>query len=869
MRANIWAVIIVCLFTIQGVSLAFSENIPDPETFFGHRPGADYKLIRWEKIYEYFNILGKASNRIIVQELGKTTMGNPFILAVISSPENLDRLDIYKDIAEQLAKGRISDKEAISLAEKGKTIALVTCSMHASECGPTQMSPELGYVLATDNSTQIKMILDDVIFLLVPSWNPDGNILTTDWYRKNVGTSYERAPMPWLYHHYAGHDNNRDAFMHNLKETRYVNRILYHEWFPQIFMDMHHMGNSAARLFLSPLYDPRHHSLDPLLTREIELTGAYMRTVLEEQGKIAVMHYALWNHWRMSAIHTCALWHNVATILFEAANTSLATPIFQKAQDLAPPNRRGLGTQGNTQTINYPSPWPGGWWRLRDIVEYAYWSVLSFLESGAIHKNKYLLNMYRMAKNSIEKGKNESPYAFIIPQVQKDPNTAVKMVNLLISGGLEVHRAKAPFKVQEHEYPAGTYVALASQAYRPYLIDILGPQIYPDRRQYPDGPPEKTFDLTGWTLPYMMGVGVDRVDLPFDAQLEPIDKAMLHEGKVFGSSKSYILDHNILESYRAVNRLLLEGFQVVWAKESFQSGEKKYPAGAIIVSGSDIDKKVSSLAAEFNLKIHAGSFTGKVIPLKPLRMGLYQPWVANMDEGWTRFIFDTWEFPYATLHDAEIRNGRLKHKFDVIVLTNVAASRIVNGHRKGMVPSQYAGGLGEHGLAALNQFVWEGGTLITLNSSCLLPIKHIKVPLRDISRSFPTTEFFCPSAILQVEIDNTHPIGFGMGKTADILSYNSPIFEFIEKEEIEAGKPQVRLNDVTVVARYPNSNPFRSGRLIGDKILHNKPALLEVEMGQGRIILFGFRPQNRAQTYGTFMLFFNSLYYGPAVLDAE
>ena len=248
MRSKIFLLfILVSLFTLSNVSPAHSETIPDPETFFGHKPGADYKLIRWEKIHEYFNILGNSSDRVIVKELGKTTMGNPFILAVISSPENLSQLGKYKGIALKLAKGRISEKEAGRLAEDGKTIALVTCSMHASECGPTQMSSELGYVLATDNSVQIQNILDDVIFLLIPSWNPDGNILTTDWYRENVGTPYETAPLPWLYHFYAGHDNNRDAFMHNLVETRYVNNILYHEWFPQIFMDMHHMGNSAAR----------------------------------------------------------------------------------------------------------------------------------------------------------------------------------------------------------------------------------------------------------------------------------------------------------------------------------------------------------------------------------------------------------------------------------------------------------------------------------------------------------------------------------------------------------------------------------------------------------------------------------------------
>ncbi len=846
---------------------AFSADIPKPETFFGHKPGEDFKLIRWEKIYEYFQLLATESSRIQVEELGKTTMGNPFILAIISSPENISKLDKYKEIAKKLAKGRISKEEASRLTEEGKTIALVTCSMHASECGPTQMSPEIGFVMATDNSAQIQRILDNVIFLLVPSWNPDGNILTTDWYRENVGTPYETAPMPWLYHYYAGHDNNRDAFMHNLVETRYVNNILYHEWFPQIFMDMHHMGNSAARLFLSPLYDPRHHSLDPLLTREIELTGAYMRTVLEEQGKIAVMHYALWNHWRMSAIHTCALWHNVATILFEAASTPMATPIFQKAQDLAPSNRGGLGTQGNTQTINYPSPWPGGWWRLRDIVEYSYWSVIGFLETGAIHREKYLMNIYRMARNSIEKGKNEAPYAYVIPQAQKDPNTVAKMIDILISGGIEIHQSKNSFIAQNREYPKGTYVALMSQAYRPYLIDILGPQIYPDRRQYEGGPPESTFDLTGWTLAYQMGVEVIKVDSPFKAQLRSIQKAGFPPGKVSGSGNTYILDHAVLDSYRAVNRLLKEGANVSWTTQPFNSGGKKYPAGAIVISGAGIRKKLESLATEFNLQIHAGSPPGDLMQLKPLKLGLYKPWVANMDEGWTRWIFDNWEFPYTTVHDAEIRNGNLKQKYDVIVLTNISSQRIINGHKEGRVPTQYAGGIGEQGLAALLQFVRDGGTLITLNASCQLPIDHFKVPLRNVARNYPSTEFFCPSAILRVDVENTHPIAYGMDNSANVVFYGSPLFEFIKTDMKKSDEKELLRSSLKVVARYPNGNPFMSGRLIGDHIFHNKPALVEIDYGKGKVIMFGFRPQNRAQPHGTFMLFFNSLYYGPAAAE--
>ncbi len=666
-----------------GARVADAADIPNPETFFGHQPGADYKLIRWEKIVEYYQILGRESDRIEVVELGKTTLDNPFLLVTISSPENLSQKEKYKEIAKKLAQGKVTEQEAGRLAKEGKTIALITASMHASEIGPTQMSPELGYVLATDDSPEIQTILDNVIFLLVPSWNPDGNIMVVDWYRENLGTPFEKAPMPWLYHHYVGHDNNRDSFMHTQIETRYVNNILYHEWFPQIFMDMHHMGNSDARLFLSPLYDPRHHSLDPLLTREIALTSAYMRTVLEEQGKIAVIHYANWNHWRMSAIHTNALWHNVPTILFEAAGTDMATPIFQSADELSGAAHGGLGKQGNTQTINYPSPWPGGWWRLRDIVEYAYWSAIGFLETGAIHKEKYLLNMYRMARNSIEKGENEAPYAFLIPENQKDPNTVVKMVNTLMAGGIEFHQATAPFRAQNKEYPAGTYVALTSQAYRPYVIDMLGPQFYPDRRLYEGGPPEQTFDLTGWTLPYQMGVQAVRVDFPLEAQLTPIEQAEPPAGTVSGSGNTYILDHDVLDSYRAVNRLLKEGASVGWATKPFTSGGKKYPVGAIVASGSGIGSKIQSLSKEFNLQIQGGTSPGGLMQLKPLKLGLYKPWVANMDEGWTRWIFDQWEFPYTTLQDAEIRNGHLKQKYDVIVLTNVGSEPFFAVTRKG------------------------------------------------------------------------------------------------------------------------------------------------------------------------------------------
>ncbi len=843
------------------VTHVYGAEIPTPEAFFGHKPGADFKMLRWDKIHEYFQILGESSDRVIIENLGETTLKNPFIMAIISSPENLAQLDKYKEIAQKLAKGRISEEEASRLAKEGKTIALLTASMHATECGPTQMSPELGYTLATDDSERVREILDNVIFLFVPSYNPDGNIMVVDWYREHVGTPYEAARMPWLYHHYVGHDNNRDGFMLTQVETQYVTRILYQEWFPQLLLDMHHMGNSDARLFISPMFDPRNPSLTPLVTREIELTGAYIRTKMEEEGLIGVIHYANWSGWWQAGTFTNAWWHNVASILFEAAGTRLATPVFQTKRDLAGDYSGGLGKMGNYQQMNYPSPWPGGWWRLRDIVDYAYSSSMAFLESGAKHRETYLENMYRMARYSIQKGEEESPHAFIIPMDQRDPNTAAKMLNIFIANGAEVHQATESFEVDNRTYPVGTYVVLMSQPYRPFLKDMLSPQVYPDRRQYPGGPPEYPFDLTGWTLAYQMGVTAIEATFPFDAKLNLVDKASPPETQAPRGGSFYVLDHGVNDSFLATNRLLRDGADVRWATGSISAGGKQYPPGAVIVSGSGLAGQMGSLADELGLQIQAasGNPPSDALRLKPLKLGLYQPWTANMDEGWTRWIFDTWEVPYSTIHDTEIRNGRLEQSYDVIVMPSMSPQQIVEGNEEGTVPSQYAGGIGNRGLSNLIQFVESGGTLITFDAASNLITDTFKVPVVNTVQNIKPEEFFCPGTLLKVQVDNSHPLAYGMDESAIMMFSRSPVFELAKSEETENPEPKA-----TMVMHYPNASPLMSGWILGEEKLFGKSALVDVDYGKGKIILFGFRPQNRAQTHGTFKLLFNALYYGPA-----
>jgi hypothetical protein len=295
---------------------------------------------------------------------------------------------------------------------------------------------------------------------------------------------------------------------------------------------------------------------------------------------------------------------------------------------------------------------------------------------------------------------------------------------------------------------------------------------------------------------------------------------------------------------------------VSWATTSFEVSGERYPKGTIVVSTEGTDIRMEDIARDYHLRITSAHELPSLMRLQPLKLGMYQPWTANMDEGWTRWIFDTWEFPYSTLFNRDIREGALKQKYDVIVLPSMDSARMFLGHREGSVPPEYAGGIGERGLEELRNFVEQGGTLITLGQSCHLTMDHFNVPVRDVTGKFENTGFYCPSAILKVDLDTNHPITYGMDDTASIVLFRNPLLD-LSAEGISDG--------IHVVARYPDQNPFLSGLLLGERHIRNRPALIEAGYGKGKIIMFGFRPQHRAQPEGTFMLFFNSLYYGQAI----
>lgn len=841
---------------------AAAQAPKSPEQYFGFPMGADHKLVGWPKIVEYFHALASSSNKVKIVEVGKSSEGNPMIIAIISSPENLAKLAQYQETSRRLANPRnLSPEDASRLIDGGKVIVAVSCAIHASEVASTQMSMELAYNLATLDTPEIRRILDQDIVLLWPSHNPDGNITVVDWYNRNVGTKYENAPLPWLYHKYVGHDNNRDWFMLNLDETRVVTRSYFKEWFPQVLYDIHQMGRAGARLFVPPFLDPLNPNVHPLIWRGINLLGTNMAAAEEEAGHTGIAQSIAYTSWWEGNSLQQPWFHNMVSVLTEAASPNVASPVTQKPAELTGNNP---GLPEYALRANFSNPWPGGTWRLRDVVEYEYTAAIAVLDTAARYREHFLRNFYIMGRDEIRKGETEAPYAFVIPAEQRDPNTAVKMVNLLIDQGAEVQQAGAEFTADGVRYAKGSFVLLLAQPFRPFVKDILEPQKYPDLRAYPGGPPVPPYDVAGWTLPLQMGVRSVAIQGRFAAELTPVTRAEPPAAEVAPGgprTAAFLLDHQRNDSLIAVNRLLKNGYEVDWAQTAFASGGKNYPAGTIIVPATEKRQaEVRKTAQSLSLPLAAVEQPATVATyrLKPLRLALYNPWGGNMDEGWTKLMLERFEFPFDEIRNAEIRSGNFAQRYDVVVFADQAPAGITDGIPADRMPPEYAGGIGREGLDQLKAFVQNGGAVLALSGATELFIKSWGLPLVNVLEGLKTTEFFCPGSILGARVDNTHPAGFGMPEEVSAFFARSAAFEVQPSYFAPAGQ-------VRTIVKYAGEHILESGWILGESRLYNRAAAVDVSLGKGHVILFGFRVQNRAQPHGTFKLFFNSLYYAAAV----
>ncbi len=836
-----------------------------PDKFLGHGVGADRKLADYSQIKAYFEKLDQESPKLQLFTIGESTLKKPMIMAVITSEENMARLDGYRQIVRRLRDPRaLPVDEAKKLAKEGKVFVLITCSLHATEIAASQMSMEFAYKLVTgDTPFDTAKVLQDVVVLLVPSPNPDGNQMVVDWYRKYVGTKYEGGSMPWLYHHYAGHDNNRDWFMFNLSETRAVTRVLYHDWLPQVHIDEHQMGSTGARLFVPPFMDPPVPNVQPLLWRGVNLCGASMSYDLQKNGFRGVVHGRSYTGWWIGACDDTSWLHNVVGLLSEMASARVATPVYIEPNEIP--------QSYYEKRMEFIDPWPGGWWRLRDLVDYELTLSLSLVKTAYLHKEDFLFNFYQMYKNSVEKVDKNQPFAFVIPAAQHDYPTALRMIDVLMLGGVEVHQAKADFIAGGKFYPTGSFVVKMAQPYKPYAWALLERQKYPDLRQYPGGPPTPPYDNAGWTLPLQMGVTCDQVDEPFEAPLEMIQKAPLPPVENPVTSSGYlVLDCRANAAYSAAFALLKEKAEVYRSKDKVKGQGFEAAAGSFIVKNTpDVQKSLPVLIDKYRIPVYELADAGAV-PKSPLafpRVALYQSWRGNMDEGWTRYVFDDLDVPYKTIHNDAFKGTKdkkvdLKSSFDVIVFADESADIIKTGKPSATseftryfmsnYPPEYEGGIEKEGVEALKAFVEAGGILVTLNGASELALKDLDPPARNALERVERTRFFCPTSLLRIEVDNTVPIGYGMPVKAAAM--------FSDSLAINTRVPPAEW-DRKVVASYPESDVLLSGWLLGEDMIARKAAVVDTQYKKGHIIMIGFVCQHRAQSHGTYKFLLNALLY--------
>jgi len=859
-----------------------SGAVPKPESVLGFRPGDDFKLATYEDSVKYFQALEKASDHVRLIEVGRTSEARPWYLALISTPANLARIEHLREISQRLAHPEgLTDEEARRLAREGKAFVDVNGGLHASEVAGAQHTIQLAYDLAAGaNEPETSSQLENVVVLLWPSLNPDGQTMVAEWYRENVGTPYEVAPMPRLYQKYIGHDNNRDAYMLNMIESRAIERT-WRRWEPQITYVHHQTAPFPTRIWLPPFAEPIGARVSPLMSRTVNVIGMAIAAALEERQQPGATHMGTgYDAWYPGYIDYLPMLQNRAAFWTETALYRYATPHFYTTSDF-PADMRGLRSESL-----YPSPWKGGWWRLRDAVEYMLTASKAVVEYAAKYKENVLYNRYQSGRDAIRRYTQEPPYAYVVPQEQRDPMAPVELLRRLAFNGVRVSQLAKGADIEGMSYPAGTWIIPMNQEFAELARQVLEVQKYPDLRQFPEGPPEQPYDIAGWSLPAQMGVEVVAVNTPLTdeirASLKPVQGQALDwkpsmdgteadpapfdmvpglgfnsdpvaagiislPGKKSGSGPGLALNPAENNVFRALNMAWQEGGAVSFVPATADEQGKTATPARYIVTGIP-DSLQSQWIAALALRAEGTAAHGARVPAP--RIAVYHPWSPSMDEGWCRWLLERYRFTFTELTNTGIQNGSLHDRFDVILIADERTRTLREGFAEGTVPPRYAGGLGESGTRALDAFVRDGGTLVCLNRSSDFAIDALHLPVRNVVRQLNRKDYFMAGSMFAVELDVTHPVMAGMPADARIFGDGSPVFTTTEGFE------------GTALARYQRSgSPLVSGYLLGEKYLQGFAAALDVRLGKGHVILLGFRPQWRGQPFGTFRVLFNALLF--------
>ena len=814
---------------------AAQAAIPAPSDALGISIGADRTLADWPQILRYFATLAQRSPSVKLDTIGTSTQGRPMIVAAISTPENIRRLDAILAAQKRLADPRTLSRAAEdSLVASSPTVLWINCNLHSTEIASSQMAMELAHALATTDSLQ--QSLKNVVVLLVPSANPDGMQLVTEWYKKGLGTPFEGGAMPWLYHEYVGHDNNRDWYMVTQKETRAISTALYTRYFPQVFYDVHQQGSTGMRLTVPPHIDPINQNVDVRIVRGINLIGQRMSWALQQAGKTGVGDGITYDLWWIGGARSTPTRHNMIGLLTEAASVRIATPITLKPEEVAA-NR---GNLRNEPRINYPSPWPGGTWRLRDIMDYELIAAQALVRMASEMRGDIVRSMVQVARTQIASGAGRQ---YVIDSRQHDPAAAYALVQVLRKGAVEVAGDDDAVRST-----GGSWTVALDQPYAAHVRDLF------EEQKWPASAGDRPYDVAGWTLPYQMGVSV-RMENGTPRTIATTRGAASCSPTTGGS---LTLDLRDSRAFPTTFAALKKGVRVDMHRDRTMASMTVPASFAKSFTPDGGWCGAATLA----------STTGERTRLsKAPRVALYKPWTASMDEGWTRWLFDTQGVPFANVTDSLIKSGTLRAQFDVLIIPDMSLREAKDGLAERAAPAEYANGLGAAGVKAIGEFVAAGGVLMTFDRGSELameavpglPVRRIspqsRAPARDgrarddSTNAPPGAGIVAPGSILRTLSASGHRLTMGMPDTVPVYFTNSTAFDVAQDAKVE------------VPLRYPGeaSSILMSGYLTGGDALAGKAAAVDITVGAGRVVMFGFRPQYRGQSWGTFKLVYNAI----------
>lgn len=845
---------------VVGTGIVHAQ-VPAPADVFGFEPGADHKMADYEQLTRYYRQLSTASERVRMTEIGTSVDGRSLKLLFISSAKNLASLDRWRKISATLARARIQEGRARRLAEAGKAVVWIDAGLHSTERAPGQAMPALAHRLVTGESAEVQRIRENTVVLLMPMMNPDGLVDMERWYDRVLSTPYETTDPPWLYHTYAGHDNNRDWFMNNLPETRAVTEVLFNEWYPQIVLDHHQTSPAWARIFIPPFAGPVNPRIHPDVVAGVNKVGAAMGERFAAKQMPGVISRDTYTMYWNGGMRTVPYYHNQLGILTEVAHAT-PSPQYYAVDSVS----ARVGARGRSTAEFETAVWAGGNSHFRDAVRYTNTASMGVLAAAARAPAEYLYNVYTMGRDAIEAGRAGDPYAYVVPSDQWHPREAHNLINILRQGGVEVDRATAAFEAGGRQYPAGSFVVPAAQAFRPYILDLLEPQAYPTPRT-PDGAVQAPYDLAGWTLPMQMGVRVERVDTSFEARLRAVtDSVAPGPGAVTGSAEyGYQLSHRPNASIEAVQALLADGEAVYWAgRERGRGGGQGQHGDIVVRRASGTAARVEALAERYGLDVQGLSRRprGPLHRLRSPRVAVYTSWVPNRDEGWTHWVLKQYNVPVDTLQDADLRNGDLSRYTTIILPHHRSTDVLLHGHERGSMPQRFVGGMGREGVRALDRYVERGGHVVAFDRAARFAIEHLGLPVRDVTKGLSRRAFSVPGSLLRTTVRTSHPLGYGLPDTVAASVTQGRAFEAVPwLQGRKGGGVTTEAPPVEVVARYAERDLLMSGWAQGARQhIGGEAAMMRVQKGRGAVVLFGFRPQFRGQPRGTYKLLFNALH---------